>query len=117
MAIKSKKKLKRPFSPKHLKALRAAHAKRRGKKRGKYKADVNSIDSSLIEALTNYDVTIRQECVRLANASSIHKVDAQDFLKFVNDIFNYIKTGNLPTQDKSATETASAEPKEPKTGV
>lgn len=104
MAKKAKKKLKRPFSAKHLAALRAAHKKRRGKKRGKYKANVE-LDTSLVAALTNYnpDIITRQRCVEIANISYIHNADTESFLKFVDAMFRYIKNGELSASDKPAT--------------
>lgn len=104
---------KRKISPKHLAALRAAGRKRRGKKRGPYntpnKTPIDKIlnPMRLIADYIPYDPTagMREKAVEasiriyLNEEGRTGSTESLPFLKFVDDIFNYIQSGKMPATD------------------
>lgn len=101
---------KRKITPQHLAALRAAGRKRRGKKRGPYKTpNKTQIDKilnpmKLITDYVPYDplAGMREKAVEAAIKVYLNdegrngSTTSLPFLKFVDDIFNYIKSGIIP---------------------
>lgn len=102
---------KRKITPQHLAALRAAGKKRRGKKRGPYKTPIEKILKSakagtLLEGAIMHrytdDNSLREKAVEAAIKVYLNdegrngSTTSLPFLKFVHDLFLYVKDGGLP---------------------
>lgn len=114
---------KRKITPKHLAALRAAGKKRRGKKRGPYKQQINPIEN-IMHAITDYvpydpNTETKFKCMKLASKVYLNADGhtghymSSGFLKFTNDLFVYVSTGKLPELSPTATNLTPATSKEP----